>query len=187
MAVSTLPQDAAPLSEPGWRRARAEPLAVGGVRHDRDAPAPGRSGGSSSPFSGPAIWSPSATWTRATGRPRSPAAPSSATRCSPSRCSPTSWRSCCRRCARGSASAPAAIWRRPAATPSRARSSWPLWVLAEIAICATDLAEVIGTAIGLNLLFGIPLEIGVLHHRARRVPDPVAAEPRLPLDRGASS
>jgi manganese transport protein len=40
--------------------------------------------------------------------------------------------------------------------------SWPLWVLAEIAICSTDLAEVIGTAIGLNLLFGIPLEIGVL-------------------------
>jgi manganese transport protein len=40
--------------------------------------------------------------------------------------------------------------------------AWPLWVLAEIAICATDLAEVIGTAIGLNLLFGIPLEIGVL-------------------------
>jgi manganese transport protein len=40
--------------------------------------------------------------------------------------------------------------------------SWPLWVLAEIAICATDLAEVIGTAIGLNLLFGIPLEIGVI-------------------------
>ena len=40
--------------------------------------------------------------------------------------------------------------------------SWPLWVLAEIAICATDLAEVIGTAIELNLLFGIPLEIGVL-------------------------
>jgi len=40
--------------------------------------------------------------------------------------------------------------------------SWPLWLAAEIAICATDLAEVIGTAIGLNLLFGIPLEIGVL-------------------------
>jgi manganese transport protein len=38
----------------------------------------------------------------------------------------------------------------------------PLWLLAELAICATDLAEVIGTAIGLNLLFGIPLEIGVL-------------------------
>lgn len=40
--------------------------------------------------------------------------------------------------------------------------SWPLWIAAEIAICATDLAEVIGTAIGLNLLFGVPLELGVL-------------------------
>ncbi len=40
--------------------------------------------------------------------------------------------------------------------------SYPLWFLAEIAICATDLAEVIGTAIGLNLLFGVPLEIGVV-------------------------
>src|SRR6478672_10656538 len=41
-------------------------------------------------------------------------------------------------------------------------ASWPLWVVSEIAICATDLAEVIGTAIGLNLLFGVPLELGVL-------------------------
>src|SRR6202020_2736497 len=40
--------------------------------------------------------------------------------------------------------------------------SWPLWLSAEIALTATDLAEVIGTAIGLNLLFHIPLEIGVL-------------------------
>ena len=40
--------------------------------------------------------------------------------------------------------------------------AWPLWALAELAICATDLAEVIGTAIGLNLLFGVPLEIGVI-------------------------
>ena len=37
-----------------------------------------------------------------------------------------------------------------------------LWVLAEIAICATDLAELIGTAIALQLLFGIPLIIGVV-------------------------
>jgi manganese transport protein len=37
-----------------------------------------------------------------------------------------------------------------------------LWFLAELAICATDLAEVIGTAIGLKLLLGIPLEIGVI-------------------------
>ncbi len=41
-------------------------------------------------------------------------------------------------------------------------TSWPLWIITEIAICATDLAEVIGTAIGLNLLFGVPLELGVL-------------------------
>jgi manganese transport protein len=39
--------------------------------------------------------------------------------------------------------------------------SFPLWLLAELAICATDLAEVIGTAIGLYLLFGIPLWAGV--------------------------
>ncbi|OLV16323.1 Nramp family divalent metal transporter [Deinococcus marmoris] len=36
-----------------------------------------------------------------------------------------------------------------------------LWISAEIAIIATDLAEVIGTAIALNLLFGLPLIIGV--------------------------
>jgi manganese transport protein len=37
-----------------------------------------------------------------------------------------------------------------------------LWISAEIAIIATDLAEVIGTAIALNLLFGLPLLIGVM-------------------------
>ena len=36
-----------------------------------------------------------------------------------------------------------------------------LWILAETAIAATDLAEVIGSAIALNLLFGLPLAIGV--------------------------
>jgi manganese transport protein len=40
--------------------------------------------------------------------------------------------------------------------------AYMLWAFAEIAIIATDIAEVIGTAIGLNLIFGIPLEIGVL-------------------------
>ena len=40
--------------------------------------------------------------------------------------------------------------------------AWPLWLSAEVAITATDLAEVIGTAIGLNLLFHIPLAIGVV-------------------------
>jgi manganese transport protein len=42
--------------------------------------------------------------------------------------------------------------------------SWingPLWILAEIAIAATDLAEVLGMAIGLHLLFQIPIFWGV--------------------------
>ncbi len=38
----------------------------------------------------------------------------------------------------------------------------PLYILAEIAIAATDLAEIIGMAIGLNLLFDLPLMYGVL-------------------------
>jgi manganese transport protein len=40
--------------------------------------------------------------------------------------------------------------------------SLALWILAELAIAATDLAEVIGSAIALNLLFHIPLPAGVL-------------------------
>jgi manganese transport protein len=40
--------------------------------------------------------------------------------------------------------------------------SFVLWVLCEIAIAACDLAEVIGAAIALNLLFGIPLVWGVV-------------------------
>ncbi|EOT26350.1 Nramp family divalent metal transporter [Enterococcus saccharolyticus] len=37
-----------------------------------------------------------------------------------------------------------------------------LWIVTELAIMATDIAEVIGGAIALNLLFGIPLLIGVI-------------------------
>jgi len=40
-------------------------------------------------------------------------------------------------------------------------SSIALWVICEIAIAACDLAEVIGSAIALNLLFGIPLPWGI--------------------------
>lgn len=40
--------------------------------------------------------------------------------------------------------------------------SFVLWVLCELAIAACDLAEVIGAAIALNLLFGIPLIYGVI-------------------------
>jgi manganese transport protein len=48
------------------------------------------------------------------------------------------------------------------------RDSYPrpvshaLWILCEIAIAACDLAEVLGTAIGLNLLFGVSLMTGVI-------------------------
>lgn len=40
--------------------------------------------------------------------------------------------------------------------------SFALWALAEVAIIACDLAEVLGTAIALKLLFGIPLVWGVI-------------------------
>jgi manganese transport protein len=39
--------------------------------------------------------------------------------------------------------------------------SFALWIICEIAIAACDLAEVIGSAIALNLLFGIPLPWGI--------------------------
>jgi manganese transport protein len=39
---------------------------------------------------------------------------------------------------------------------------FPLWLLCEVAIIACDLAEVLGAAIGLQLLFGLPLLAGVL-------------------------
>ncbi len=39
--------------------------------------------------------------------------------------------------------------------------SFCLWVICELAIAACDLAEIIGSAIALNLLFGIPLIVGV--------------------------
>jgi manganese transport protein len=41
------------------------------------------------------------------------------------------------------------------------RVTFVLWILCEIAISACDLAELVGSAIGLQLLFGIPLVWGV--------------------------
>ena len=41
-------------------------------------------------------------------------------------------------------------------------ASFILWILCEIAIAACDLAEVLGTILGLNLLFGLPLLWGAL-------------------------
>jgi manganese transport protein len=41
-------------------------------------------------------------------------------------------------------------------------TAWFLWIVCEIAIAACDLAEVVGSAIALQLLFGIPLVWGCL-------------------------
>ena len=42
------------------------------------------------------------------------------------------------------------------------RTTFVLWILCEIAIAACDLAEVLGSAVALKLLFGLPLLAGVL-------------------------
>src|SRR4029077_207917 len=39
---------------------------------------------------------------------------------------------------------------------------WPMWICCEIAIAACDLAEVLGSAVAINLLFHIPLHWAVL-------------------------
>ena len=41
-------------------------------------------------------------------------------------------------------------------------TSWGLWIQAEIMAMATDVAEFLGAAIGLNLLFGVPLFVAGL-------------------------
>ena len=38
-----------------------------------------------------------------------------------------------------------------------ARVTWGMWVQAEIMAMSTDIAEFLGAALGLNLLFGVPL------------------------------
>ncbi|MGH2930316.1 MAG: Nramp family divalent metal transporter, partial [Solirubrobacteraceae bacterium] len=42
------------------------------------------------------------------------------------------------------------------------RASWGLWIQAELMAMATDVAEFLGAAIGLNLLFGVPLLVAGL-------------------------
>ncbi len=39
---------------------------------------------------------------------------------------------------------------------------WPNWIAMELAVAATDLAEVLGSAVALNLLFHIPLQWGII-------------------------
>jgi manganese transport protein len=58
------------------------------------------------------------------------------------------------------------VWRRDLAQASRETYppavNLPLYLLAEVAIAACDLAEVLGSAIALKMLFGLPLLVGVL-------------------------
>ena len=64
--------------------------------------------------------------------------------------------------------------------------SFFLWVICELAIAACDLAEVIGSAIALNLLFGLPLIWGVCI-TALDAPDPCSCKTRISLHRSPGS
>ena len=65
------------------------------------------------------------------------------------------------------------------------RTSIGLWLQAELVAMATDIAEVVGAALGLNLLFGIPLFPAGMHRRHRRLRDPrPAAEGYRRLEAG---
>ena len=55
-----------------------------------------------------------------------------------------------------------------------------LWVQAELIAMATDLAEFVGAALGLNLLFDVPLLRRRADHGGRRVRDPGPGAARLP-------
>ena len=58
--------------------------------------------------------------------------------------------------------------------------TWGLWVQAEIIAIATDLAEFVGAAIALNLLFGVPPFTAGLMTAVVAFGDPRAADARLP-------
>ncbi|MEO7083550.1 MAG: Nramp family divalent metal transporter [Gemmatimonadaceae bacterium] len=73
-----------------------------------------------------------------------------------------SWRSSCRCSPHGSESPPARISPRRAATGIPNGRAIPNWISCEIAIGACDLAEVLGSAVALNLLFHIPIFWAVL-------------------------
>ena len=62
--------------------------------------------------------------------------------------------------------------------------TWGMWVQAEVMAMATDIAEFVGAALGLNLLFGVPLLVAGADDGRDRVRDPRAAVARIS---GASS
>jgi len=75
--------------------------------------------------------------------------------------SATSWQCFSKPFPPSSVSLPAATLPKLARTYSR-RTSIFLWIVCEIAIAACDLAEVLGSAVALQLLFHIPLLLGVI-------------------------
>ena len=64
---------------------------------------------------------------------------------------------------------------------------WPNWLMCEVAIGACDLAEVLGSAVALNLLFSHSAVLGRPHHGHRRIP--IARPPAIwhPYHRGCRS
>ena len=64
--------------------------------------------------------------------------------------------------------------------PAAGRSRVGLWVQAELIAMATDLAEFVGAAVGLNLLFGVPLLPAGLITAVVAFGDPGAGAARLP-------
>ncbi len=169
-----IPPTSAPTPMPGGAERGSRPRSK---RRTAACPSSvGRGGASCSRSPAPATSSRSATWTPATGPPTSPAARASATRCS----SVILLSNLMAVLLQGLASKLGIVTGRDLAQACRDHYSKPvafvLWVLCEIAIAACDLAEVIGTAIALNLLFGIPLPLRRRHHGARRAARALPAE-----------
>ena len=61
---------------------------------------------------------------------------------------------------------------------------YTLWVILELALMATDLAEVLGSAIALNLLFGIPIMVCHSGDSPRCLPTPTHHEAGIQENRG---
>ena len=158
------PTDAPPQPvgshDKGWRRSRVAP-SLQEVYRSVPIDAPG-GGVARSRSPDPAISSPSATWIRATGPPTSPAA----SRFGYTLLSVVLVSNLMAVLLQGLASKLGIVTGRDLAQACRDHYSKPtaiaLWVLCEIAIAACDLAEVIGSAIALNLLFHLPIAVGVL-------------------------
>ena len=115
------------------------------------------SGSSGGPSSARRSWSASATWTPATGAPTCRAARSSSTACS-------GWSALASLMAifmQVIAARLGVVTGKDLAQCCRdwypRWTRWPNWLLSEVAIGACDLAEVLGSAVAINLLFHIPL------------------------------